>query len=59
MDNLKEQRIAAKFSVKFGKSATETFAMLNTAYGDVIMKRTTCFKLHERLKSGRQSIDND
>ena len=44
MDSLKEQRIAAKFCVKLWKSATETFAMLNTAYGDVAMKRTTCFK---------------
>ena len=39
MDNLKEQRMAVTFCVKLGKSATETFAMLNTAYGDVAMKR--------------------
>ena len=37
MDSLKEQRIAVKF-------ATETFAMLNTAYGGVVMKRIACFK---------------
>ena len=30
MDSLKEQRIAVKFCVKLGKSATETFAVLNT-----------------------------
>ena len=59
MDSLKEQRIAVKFFVKLGKSATETFAMLNTAYGDVAMKRTARFKCHERFKSGRQSIDDD
>ena len=35
MDSLREQRIAVKFCVKLGKSATETYAMLNTAYGDV------------------------
>ena len=28
-----------KFYVKLGKSATETFDMLDTAYGDVAMKR--------------------
>lgn len=59
MDSLKEQRIAVKFCAKLGKSATETIAMLNTAYGDVAMKRTACFKWHERFKGGRQSIDDD
>ena len=38
MNNLKEQRFAVKFCVKLEKSTTETFAMLNTAYGDVAMK---------------------
>ncbi|XP_033212386.1 protein GVQW3-like [Belonocnema kinseyi] len=33
--------------------------MLNTAYGDVAMKRTACFKWHERFKGGRQSIGDD
>ena len=56
MDSPKEQRIAVKFCVKLGKSATETFAMLNTAYGDIVMKRTAC---HERFKGGQQSIDGD
>ena len=48
-----------KFCVKLGKSATETFAMLNTTYGDVATKRTACFKWHERFTRGRQSIDDD
>ena len=56
---MKGQRIAVKFCVKLRKPTTETFAMLNTAYGDVAMKRTTCFKWHERFKGGRQSIDDD
>ena len=59
MDSLKEQRIVVKFCVKLGKYATETFAMLNTAYGDVSMKRTACFKWHERFKGGRQLNDDD
>ena len=45
MYSLKEQRIAAKFCLKFGKSATETFAMLNTAYGDVDMKWHCMFQV--------------
>ena len=59
MDNLKEQLIAVKFCVKLGKSETEIFSMFNMAYGEVAMKRTACFKWHERFKGGRQSIDDD
>ena len=50
VDSLKEQRIVVKFSVKLWKSATETFAMLNTVYSDVVMKHTAYFKWHERFK---------
>ena len=57
MNNLKEQRFAVKFCVKQGKSTTETFAMLNTAYGDVAMKRATCFGWHKRFKNGRVEDD--
>ena len=56
---MKEQRFAVKFCVKLGKSTTETFAMLNTAYGDVAMKRATCFRWHKRFKNGRLSVEDD
>ena len=59
MDSRKKQRIAVIFYVKLGRSATETLVILNTAYGDIVMKRTACFKRHERFKGGRQSIDDD
>ena len=59
MNNLKEQRYAVKFCVKLGKSTAETFAMLNTAYGDVAMKRATCFRWHKRFKNGRLSVEDD
>ena len=59
MNNLKEQQFAVKFCVKLGKSTTETFAMLNTAYGDVAMKRATCFKWHKHFKNGRLSVEDD
>ena len=48
-----------KFCVKLGKSTTETFAMLNTAYGDVAMKRATCFRWHKRFKNGRLFVADD
>ena len=59
MNNLKEQRFAVKFRVKLGKSTTETFAMLNTAYDDVAMKRATCFRRHKRFKNGWLSVEDD
>ena len=59
MNNLKEQRFAVKFCVKLGKSTTETFAMLNTAYGDVATKRATCFRWHKRFKNGRLFVEDD
>ena len=58
IDSLKGQRIAVKFCVKLGKFATETFPMLNAAYGDVATKRTARFKWHERFKGGRRSIED-
>ena len=56
MDNLKEQRISAKFCVKLGKSTTETLAMLNTAYGNVAMKRSACFKWYKRLRGADNQL---
>ena len=59
MNDLKEQRFAVKFCVKLGKSTTETFAMLNTVYGDVAMKRATRFRWHKRFKNGQLSVEDD
>ena len=35
------------------------FAMLNTAYGDVAMKRVTYFRWHKCFKNGRLSVEDD
>ena len=59
MNDLKEQRFAVKFCAKLGKSTTETFAMLNTAYCDVAMKQATCFRWHKRFKNGRLPVEDD
>ena len=48
-----------KFCVKLGKSTAETFAMLNTAFGDAAMKRAKCFRWHKRFKNGRLSVEDD
>ena len=59
MINLKKQRFAVKFCVKLGKSTTETFAKLNTAYSDVAMKRATCFRWHKCFKNSQLSVEDD
>ena len=59
MNNLKEQRFAVKFCDKLGKFTAEMFAIFNTAYGDVAMKRATCFRWHKRCKNGRLSVEDD
>ena len=59
MNYLKEQRFAVKFCVKLGKSTTETFAMLNMVYGDVAMKRATCFRWHKRFDNVRLFVEDD
>ena len=33
--------------------------MLNTACGDVAMKRATCFRWHKRFKNRRLSVEDD
>jgi hypothetical protein len=54
-----EQRINIKFCVKIGKSASETLALLMTAYGEYAMKKTSVFKWHRRLKEGREEWQDD
>ena len=58
MDLRLEQRASIKFCVKLRKSATETFDMLQPAYGDDAMSRARCFEWHSRFKNGRMSLDD-
>jgi hypothetical protein len=48
-----EQRAAIKFCVKLKKTATETFEMLKSAYGEECLSRTSMFERHKRFKEGR------
>jgi len=43
---------AIKLCVKLNKSATETFASLTEAYGDVTLSRTMVFRWHKAFKEG-------
>lgn len=59
MQDDQEQRVAIKFCVKLGKSATETFEMLKTAYREGALSRSRSFEWHKRFKMGRETTEDD
>ena len=54
-----EEWYAIKFCVKLNKSATETFASLTKADGDVTVLRTVVFKWHRVSKEGWENVEDD
>jgi len=54
-----EQRICIKFCFKIGKTATETYQLLQQAYGEYAMGRTQVFDWFRRFKEGRTSVESD
>ena len=54
-----EERYAIKFCFKLGDNATETYGMLQTAFGASCTNRASVFKWHNRFKEGRGSVRND
>ena len=53
------ERVCVKFCFKLGKTFTETFQMLQKAYGEDCFSRTQCYEWYQRFKSGRTSIEDD
>ncbi|GFT92555.1 protein GVQW3 [Trichonephila clavipes] len=53
------QRIGIKFCFKLGKTGTETYEMMKTAFGDEVMSRARVFEWLRRFKEGRQSVNSD
>ena len=52
-----EERYAIKFCFKLGKNdATETYGMLQTAFGASCMNQASVFELHKRFKEDRESV---
>ena len=51
-----EERYAIKFYFKLGKNATETYGMLQTAFGASCMNRASVFEWHKRFKESRESV---
>ena len=54
-----EEHYAIKFCFKLGKNATETYGMLQAAFGASCMNRASVFELHKRFKEGRESVRDD
>ena len=54
-----EERYAIKFSFKLGKTATETYGMLQTAFRSSCMNRASVLEWHKRFKEGRESVRDD
>jgi len=54
-----EQHICIKFCFKNGKTATETYQLLQQAYGEDAMGRTQVFDWFRRFKEGRTSVESD
>ena len=54
-----EERYAKNFCFKLGKNATETYGMLQTAFGASCMNRVSGFEWHKRFKESRESVRDD
>ena len=58
-DDTLEERYAIKFCFKLGKNATETYEMLQTAFGPSCVNRACVFEWHKRFKEDRESVRDD
>ena len=58
-EDILEERYAIKFCFKFGKNATETYGMLQTAFWPSCMNRASVFEWHKRFKEGKESVRDD
>ena len=54
-----EERYAIKFYFKLGKYATETYGILQTAFGASCMNRASVFEWHKRFTEGKESVRDD
>jgi len=59
MADFREQRAYITFCFKLGKTATECYEMLKTAFGEQAMGRSQTFHWFSWFKAGSTSIDDD
>ncbi|KAJ4427722.1 hypothetical protein ANN_25374 [Periplaneta americana] len=55
----KTKQVCIKFCFKTGKSASETYELLKTAFGDKCLSRSNVFIWFNRLKYVRKSDEDD
>ena len=54
-----EERYAIRFCCKLGKSSTETYRMLRTAFEPSCMNRASILEWHKRFKQGGEAVRDD
>ena len=54
-----EERYAIIFCFKLGRNATETYGMLQTAFGASCINRASVFEWHKRFREGREFVRDD
>ena len=54
LEDTLEERYAIKFHFKLGKNATETYGMLQTAFGESCMNRASVFEWHKRISQTQE-----
>jgi len=59
MEGIEEQCVWVKFCFKLRKSSSETFELLQQAFGVDVLSRTKCFEWFKRFKEGRTSVKNN
>ena len=59
MADFREQRVSIKFCLKLGKTATECYEMLKTAFVEHVLGRSQTFQWFSRFKTGRTTTDDD
>ena len=59
LEDTLEERYAIRLCFKLGKYVTETYGILQTAFGASCMNRASFFEWHKRFKEGRESVRDD
>ena len=54
-----EERYAIILCFKLGKKTTETYGILQTAFGASCMNRASVFEWHKRFKEARECVRDD
>jgi hypothetical protein len=58
-DNERTTCVCVKFCCKLGRKFTETFQLLNQAYGEDCMSQMQCYEWFKHFKEGRMLVGED